>query len=142
MNKSYAKIIEQLKAEPEWLLIARTIYGEARGEPVEGKIAAGYVMYNRNHDKLGWNDILDPKQFSCFNYGDPNLDNIMLVTIDDKVFQECVEVAFGIIWKKIPNPMNGATHYYNHAIVGRDPWPTLKTLGQIGKHTFKQEDLT
>lgn len=58
-------------------ILARTIYGEARGEPWEGKIAVAWVVRNRAERGGWWGDTirevcLKPWQFSCWNETDPN----------------------------------------------------------------------
>ena len=72
------------------LIAARTIYGEARGEPREGKIAVARVIHNRATDpewRYGGPALagvcLKPWQFSCWNADDPNRARIKGLTIDD-----------------------------------------------------------
>jgi hypothetical protein len=55
--------------------LSLTLYGEARGEPIEGKCAVASVVINRtkNPDRFGdtIRDVcLAPRQFSCWNAGD------------------------------------------------------------------------
>ena len=62
--------------------MARTIWGEARGEDEQGKIAVGHVIKNRR-DKQTWmgktiKDVCLKKwQFSCWNENDPNREKIL-----------------------------------------------------------------
>lgn len=56
---------------------AKTIWAEARGEPLEGQIAVANVILNRARQGGWWGDDVvkvcrKPKQFSCWNNGDPN----------------------------------------------------------------------
>lgn len=53
-------------------IIAKTLYGEARGETTMGKIAVATVIYNRaNGDNTKYVKVcLKPKQFSCWNKTD------------------------------------------------------------------------
>ena len=62
---------------PDRVVLALTIWGESRGECVEGQIAVACVVRNRLKRAIStaprWRDIcLAPEQFSCFNEDDPN----------------------------------------------------------------------
>jgi hypothetical protein len=58
---------------PDEAILALTLYGEARGEPIEGIIAVGCVIRNRVNDtKKRWPNTyrgvcLQPWQFSALN---------------------------------------------------------------------------
>jgi hypothetical protein len=61
-------------------ILARTIFGEARGEGVAGQIAVAWTIRNRvndGKDKSWWGEgyagvCQKPYQFSCWNKNDPN----------------------------------------------------------------------
>ncbi len=58
--------------------------------------------------------VLKPKQFSCFDYDKTILSPEDIQTeYDAVVFAECLQVARGVLSGEIPDPTNGATHYYN-----------------------------
>ena len=67
-------------------ILARTIYGEARGEIEEGKRAVGLCILNRYKSKKWFsaNTIAEvcqkPLQFSCWNKNDPNCKKITTAT--------------------------------------------------------------
>lgn len=67
--------MSRLIDDDTWAVL--TIYGEARGEPAEGKIGVAEVILNRMH-RLFFSDgtvtdtVLRGYQFSTFNTGDPN----------------------------------------------------------------------
>jgi len=130
------ELIAKARTWPRWLLYAKTVWAEARGETREGRIAVCHVMHRRETDSLLWNDILDPWQFSCYNYGDPNFSQMMTVGINDRIFQECIEIAFGVIHGTIPDPTGGANHYFNGRLV-RPQWANSMTrTAKIGWHEF------
>jgi len=57
--------------------MARTLWGEARGESEEGQVAVGHVIKNRVEKKTWYGktikDVCLKKwQFSCWNENDPN----------------------------------------------------------------------
>ena len=61
-------------------ILARTLWGEARGEGFDGQIAVAWTIRNRVFDgkaKSWWGEgyaevCLKPWQFSCWNQNDPN----------------------------------------------------------------------
>ena len=67
-------------------ILARTIYGEARGETDEGKRAVGLCILNRYRSNkwFAGNTIAEtcqkPWQFSCWNKKDPNCEKITMAT--------------------------------------------------------------
>ena len=61
-------------------ILARTLWGEARGESLAGQIAVAWTIRNRVNDgkaKSWWGEgyagvCQKPYQFSCWNKSDPN----------------------------------------------------------------------
>ena len=64
-------------------LLRRCMWGEGRGEPPHGMYAIGWTARNRREDSgRRWPNtyrgvILQPKQFSAFNKGDPNYQKML-----------------------------------------------------------------
>jgi len=131
--------------------LARTLYGEARGENRQGKIAVACIVLNRIKRKkmCGWRDIngykvatiaatcLKPWQFSCWNKNDPNRKKIINVTLDDKKFAECYEIAQAACDDILEDITKGATHYYNPKACPQPAWAKGKTpCVVIGHHLF------
>jgi hypothetical protein len=121
-------------------IMARTIYGEARGEDSKGKAAVGWVIKNRATQGGWWGDdikevCLKPYQFSCWNPADPNRKIIGIVGNSDRVFAQCLAIATGVIRGEIPDPTSEANHYHTLSVKpfwsrGRTPTVT------IGNHVF------
>ena len=99
-------------SEPQ--IMALTIYGEARGETREGKIAVGSVILERVEHRP-WDGktlhevCLMPYQFSCFLPADPNFKALKLIAEDwdtkiarSKVMSECYSIASGLMDGTIP----------------------------------------
>lgn len=135
---------DELRRLPEADLLARCIWGEARGERVEGKLAIAYVVLNRA--KAGsWygrsisDVILKPYQFSCFNADDPNLAQILKLSPHSPEFSFCKAIAEMATEKDLTNdPTGGATHY--HTVNVKPSWATkLVFLCRIGNHLFYRE---
>ena len=119
------------------VLLARMIFGEARGCERLEKIAVGYTAINRARDGKRWNGetvrdaILTPEQYSCFNEGDVNLEQIRdPYEYDKNSFDNCLEVARGILSGNYKDPTNGATHYFNPELA-KPKW--ARKLDKIGK---------
>lgn len=130
-------------------VLARTIYGEARGETLGGKIAVAHVILNRARDPGPdwWGDSITqvchkPKQFSCWNPEDPNRAVMEAADLTDTAFQKCMAAALLAVSGEAPDPTGGATHYHTanpptvHVV-----WPpkwahALKHTLDIGAHRF------
>ena len=124
--------------------MAKTIFGEARGEPFAGKVAVGWVIRNRYFAGKWFSGeniaetCLKPAQFSCWLPSDPNRAKLDVLTLNDPLYMECVHVAAGVLCGKIENPIGLATHYFAHDSVAR--WPKWadgrQRSAQIGEHLF------
>lgn len=136
---------ELSKIDQDIDVLARTIYGEARGEPVRGKEAVAAVILNRvrlakRRGGYWWgNDIQEvctkPWQFSCWNDNDPNRQKLLNVDRDNTVFKTCLRVARRGARGALKDPTRGSTHY--HTLNIDPPWssgrgPTVI----IGRHQF------
>lgn len=121
------------------LIGTRTIWMEARGESLEGRIAVGHVIKNRRDYKLGdrWNTIgqvcLDWLQFSGWRENDPNFTTALKLTSDDKLFREC-QVAFLISYDS-RDTTGGSRHY--HANYMTPNWAAgHRPVMVLGRHIF------
>lgn len=96
-----------------------TIYGEARGEVMDGKVAVGCAI--RNRMKAGKNVmqvVLEPLQFSCWNSHDPN--RVPMAEIDD-ADPVVVECTTAWLWSATSDITGGATHYLSVEEAKNDP---------------------
>lgn len=134
--------------EDLWVL-SQVIYGEARGEPIEGQRAVAWVVLNRERLHPRWRGkslstiARAPWQFSCFNKNDPNREKLNTVGLEDMTFAQCVQVALDVLTGRVPDPTHGATHYYAEHLAARDaspPWAHGQTpSAHIGHHLFFAE---
>ena len=129
-------------------ILARTIWGEARGEGEAGMIAVAAVVLNRvrisqDHGGRYWwgRDIASVcqarSQFSCWNPGDPNRAKLGAVDDSDPSFRIARSVAADAVAGRIDDPTFGATTYK----VASLPWPyswghPRLPLVEIGRHAF------
>lgn len=127
-------------------ILARTVWGEARGEGSAGMQAVAAVIVNRvkvadaHGGKFWWgNSIIGvcqkPYQFSCWNDNDPNRAKLMGITESDIHFATAIRIARRAVAGVLDDPTHGATHY--HAAGITPPWTWgEKPLAVIGRHIF------
>ena len=129
-------------------VLALTIFGESRGESIEGQIAVGCVVRNRTIAGGYYKDTcLEPKQFSCWNVDDPNYE--MLIgegqklfvgdTTDNAILNQCMWISEGIMNHELVDNTNGAKHYLTHQLYnsGKVDWTHgMKISAVIGNHVF------
>lgn len=126
-----------------------TIWGEARGEPIEGKLGVAAVMRNRflTHYR-GAQSYVDVctahAQFSAWTdeaaqmqqeedilTGDPTLAHH-----SDPALRLCWEIAKATIAGALPDPTHGANHYYAVSIPSPS-WATgVSPMASLGQHRF------
>ncbi len=121
--------------------LARTVYGEARGEDDQGRAAVAHVVLNRfRSDRWFSADTIEavcrkPLQFSCWNKIDPNRSMVENANLDDRTFLRCFDVAVGVLTGRLADPTAGSTHF--HAAGTRPKWAAGKTPHRtIGRHVF------
>ena len=127
-------------------LLTALIWGEARGEPIEGKVGVAWVVRNRVM-ATRWGGtypdvILQKKQFSCFNIEDPNHHKVLGAITptrngnwQNQVYRECRWVANGVLNDWIQDNVKGANHYHAKGI---SPYWTEGHLSieEKGDHLF------
>lgn len=142
MPEAQARAFE---AEREVDILARTIWGEARGEGKAGMEAVAMVICNRaavarTRGGYWWGNsvievCLKPYQFSCWNRNDPNHQKLLSITRDDPVFETARRIAHRVLLGFIKDGTKGATHYHARSIMpswakGQQP------CAVIGRHVF------
>lgn len=123
--------------------MARTAWGEARGEGLQGMQAVLNVIMNRV--KAGsWYGAtpkevcLKKSQFSVWNTDDPNYAPMLIVDETDKNFAAAMELATAAYYGSLPDITNGATNYLALGSMSYTPsWvKDMRLVAQIGNHTF------
>lgn len=130
-------------------VLARTIYGEARGEyktttgGLAAYIAVANVVMNRVREARKFGDGIaavcqKPYQFSCWNQNDPNLPIIEALEPDqDVLFDLAIEVAKNVSENKWPDLTNGSNHYFSNTMPAEPAWAVNRRCQrQIGRHLF------
>ena len=130
-------------------VLARTLWGEARGESEIGMVAVAAVIANRTRaQRVKWGLTVEavckaPKQFSCWNPPLPNddaaknnYDSMLKVGPESPLFARCLKIARKTLRGDIADPTHGADHYYNPALAAPD-WAQGQTpVATIGRHLF------
>jgi N-acetylmuramoyl-L-alanine amidase len=129
-------------------LLTTLLYGECRGESIEGQSAVANVVNNRLATGR-WGTtlqqvILSPAQFSCLwpNGGE------QLVVLEfanrcfdlarySRVEMQLRLIAEGLLRPALLDPTNGSTHYYDKRIAA-PTWAAAPAIKQaeIGHHLF------
>ncbi|HRJ60573.1 MAG TPA: cell wall hydrolase [Azospirillaceae bacterium] len=135
--------------------VARTLWGEARGEGRLGMEAVADVIRNRQwaaleylarnptkkrHPLFGDGTLagvcLRPWQFSCWNAADPNLPKLKAVTKEDVHFRQALDIADIAANGILGNHTRGATHYH-HRKIPKPVWTAgANHCGDVGVHIF------
>ncbi|WP_255448570.1 cell wall hydrolase [Telmatospirillum sp. J64-1] len=126
-------------------ILARTLWGEARGESVRGKEAVAAVVLNRvaraqRRGGYWWGRTvsevcLKAWQFSCWNANDPNRPKLEAVGEENAQFRTCLRIATRAVHGGLEDPTRGATHY--HAKSVSPAWARGKApCAEIGNHFF------
>ena len=139
------KTAHEFYRELEIDVLARTLWGEARGEGRKGMEAVACVILNRvriarSKGKYWWgNNIIQvcqkPYQFSCWNRRDPNFQKLQSVDEKNIYFVTALRIARRAVLKTLKDETGGATHYHAKNISpywARGKTPTI----EIGKHAF------
>ena len=127
-------------------ILARTLWGEARGESLAGQIAVAWTIRNRVNDgkaKSWWGEgyagvCQKSYQFSCWNRNDPNY--IFLSGAKPIPFREFAQAQIAadqVMSGKVSDPTGGAPHYYATTMAKAPDWAAkAKQTLELGRHLF------
>lgn len=127
-----------------------TVYGEARGEPVEGQLAVINTINNRSKNRAQTiKEVCFARlQFSCWNQNDPNFPILMELANqiivdripDNKAFNQIAYLTEGILSNRLSDNSRGSDHYMTTDLFQSDKRPSWarnpKRQIEIGNHTF------
>jgi hypothetical protein len=121
-------------------ILARTIYGEARGSGVAAMQGVASVVVNRYQAGFPGGSIAGvcraPYQFSCWNSNDPNLSVIQSVTASNSIFAQCLQIAQMAVTGSLPDNTGGATYYHDTSIATPRSWGNVVETTQIATLIF------
>jgi len=123
-----------------------TVLGEAGGESVEGQAAVAHVIKNRSESGRFSKDpakvAKQRKQFSTWNAVGEGGNNPQKYSTSSDTFKRTREIVEAVFAGNIPDPTDGATHYWSPRGMegGKDPsWAASETVAgrlKIGNHVF------
>jgi spore germination cell wall hydrolase CwlJ-like protein len=120
--------------------LAATLWGEAPGEPFEGKIAIACVVRNRANAPGWWGrDVVGvctaPAQFTCWHDGQAQ--RVRHVDETDASFAQCLDIARDVLAGQYRDHTGGADHYHVASMDPPPPWARgRKPTARIGAHLF------
>lgn len=126
-------------------VLARTLWGEARGEGTIGMHAVAGVILNRvaiaqKYGSFWWGDNIvqvcqKPYQFSCWNRSDPNFQKLHRVDKSNLYFATALRLAARGLAGSLEDITLGATHYHARGI--KPYWAnTKKPCTILGNHVY------
>ena len=138
---------------PDTAILALTLFGEARSEPIEGIVAVGNVVQHRaKDDKNRWPKTLravclQPYQFSAWNVigGERNFARVKQLAEQlargdvpqHAAFEECAFVATGLVKGALRDRVSAANHYHHIKLTPRPSWAqSAVPVKQAGAHVF------
>lgn len=131
--------MKNMQTEKDIEILAKTIYGEARGEDIAGKKGIACVIMNRFKSKKWYagktiaDTCLKKYQFSCWNDNDPN--KKILDTISIERLGDCYDIAYNAVHGHQPDIVLNSTHYHTKDV--KPKWAeNKKPILQIGNHLF------
>jgi spore germination cell wall hydrolase CwlJ-like protein len=130
-------------SQEKMVIVAKTIWGEARGESADGQIGVGCVIRNRVNDPSWWGDsfeqvCLKSGQFSCWTEEKAQLEALDIRKDPD--FRQCLWVSIGVVYNFIRDLTRGADHYLAKWMIEKNKAPAWATRNkpviQVGNHLF------
>jgi N-acetylmuramoyl-L-alanine amidase len=127
-------------------VLARTLWGESRGEGFDGMVAVAWSIRNRVEDHRdkswrgdGYASVCQASwQYICWDQSDPNFPYLSgAKQIPAGEFANCQRAAAAVIDGTAPDPTGGATHYYATTMPKAPAWAAkaIQTL-KLGHHIF------
>jgi N-acetylmuramoyl-L-alanine amidase len=135
-------------------VLALTLWGETRGEPIDGKVAVACVIRNRmvRRRQTVREVCLAPMQFSCWQPigGAANHKALMALAgalvagetanAPDPVLRECQWIADGVLSGACRDIVHGADHYLTTTLLSSTKKPgwvrTMTFAASVGAHAF------
>jgi N-acetylmuramoyl-L-alanine amidase len=128
-------------------VLARTLYGEARGEGISGMTAIAWVVVNRvRRPGNRFPDTVaevcrSPHAFSCWSPSDANAKLCSAVTEADPSFALALYIAMGVLTGQIADNTGGADHYFAASMKTWPSWAAkMRKTARIGGHVFFREE--
>lgn len=101
------------------------VWRESRGEPAQAWVGVAWSIKNRADRPSWWGGptlasvVLKPFQYSSFNRNDPNA--TLFPPASDPIMLSIIDIVGKINLGTIPDPTNGATHYFDKSLDDNPP---------------------
>ncbi len=138
--------MDTLRLRSEVEIVARTVWGEARGEGRRGMAAVAHVIANRAAQGRIYGGptlrgvCLAPFQFSVWNGDDPNRRATLAVTTADPHYRAALDLVGRVViagnLSEVPAMVRGADHYHATTIPAPAFTTKMARLGDVGLHRF------
>lgn len=130
--------------------MARTVFGESRGEPFIGQVAVASVVLNRSKRPKRFGASVaevcrKPLQFSCWNADDATYPTVIAANLDQPAFVRAFGIACLVLRGDLNDPTDGADHYHTIAKPAwAKTWPpgwaaSMTKTVVLGAHQFYRE---
>jgi hypothetical protein len=122
--------------------LARTLWGEARGEGRAGMEAVANVVLNRVKRQTWWGRTptqvcCKPYQFSCWNANDRNREPMLRASSADPTYALALLVAKAALTNALVDNTGGATHYHARSLHPLPKWARGHVCcATVGQHLF------
>lgn len=150
MAMTPAEIRRALVTMPARVVVALTVWAEARGESIAGRTAVAWVIETRSsrrHQTLQA-VCLQPNQFSCWWGSDANSQALFALAEaviagtapPGETWLETASIVHRVILGTLPDPTGGADHYLTTALYRSPACPrwarSMTVVATIDGHTF------
>jgi len=137
-------MIDAIQKEADLIFLALVVWRESRGETNEVRSGVAYSILNRVKRPSWWgNDVMSVvfKKWQYSSMTDPHDAQLVVwPQANDVSWQQCMDVASGVINGTIVNLVNGADSYYDISIPA-PKWASPETfVTQLGKIRFYDLD--
>ena len=119
------------------IFLALIIWREARGESTVGKIAVAHSVMNRVKNPKWWGSSVMEVIFKNFQYSsvtDPKDKQLTTWPPKNVLWNECKNIAMGVICGEIENPVLGADSYHDISIKSpywAEPGMFVRQVGRL-----------
>lgn len=142
----YEKRVSECLKDRECFYLAKAVYFEARGEPIEGQIAVANVILKRVSSVYYPNTVEEVVKYKrrgvChFSY---RCNSALSKGIRDiRSFEKSVDIASQALYIGVPDLTGGADHFLNKRLLKRLPrWAKVyEHTVDIGNHSFYRRSL-
>lgn len=119
----------------EVLLLAQLLFAEASKNPKfseDDAKAVAWVVKNRINRPERFGQTMEevvyaPQQFSGVNSSEwQKIENKQLKKDEEDIYKRFLQISYGVLNDKIPDPTKGADHYFNPKLV-KPPWAKKMT---------------